>query len=140
MKKKSTVICFCIFIIVLVLFFSIYSLFDNDYKYSCTDYETNTTYKFNNKETMKRVCNNYVSKEDTILKSDPIYSKLLSVDDRYGFSFDPYVNTNNKIAIIIRILDCRNQNDAIRRSKKWFVDNEFNMNNYVIEYEFPCGG
>lgn len=142
MKSKATMISISVFVIVFVLFITISNLFNNDYKYSCTDLETNTTYKFNSKEAMHKVCDKFTYKSDNIedvsLNSYSIYSKLIEVDDRYGFSFEPYINSDNKLAIIIRIINCNNQELAINNSKQWFKNNGYSMDNYVIEYEYPC--
>jgi len=142
MKSKSTIISLSVFIIILCIFITINNLFDKDYKYSCIDESTNTTYRFNSKEEMEKVCSKFNQElyliDESNLDEYPIYNKLINVDDSNGFSFDPYINSDNHLAIIVKIIDCDNQEVAIRKSKEWFVKNNFNINNYEIEYEYPC--
>ena len=138
MKSKSTIIGLSVFIIIFCIFLTINNLFDKDYKYSCIDENTNTTYRFNSKDEMEKVCSKLnKSEEDLIIDNYPIYNDLINEDNSY-FSFDPYVNTDGKLSIIISITYCNDNNLVKSKINEWFRSHSYNMSDYTIEYEYPC--
>lgn len=140
MKNKNIIIPAIVFIIVLVLSIIIYLIYTNinKDKYTCTDYETNTTYTFKNEKDMHEVCDNFNGvKDDQILSSYEIYQDIVTINsDRY--SFYPYLDSDKKLAIIITITDCNNPKEAEEQANKWFSDHSYNINDYQVDYEYPC--
>ena len=124
MKNKNTVVPIIVFVITfivfLVIFFIVSSL--NEEKYSCIDYEKKIKYTFKT--------------EEKILEESDIYKDIVKVDDP-GFAFYPFV-VDKKLHIIIAISDCQNPNAAKERAIKWFSDNNYNINDYNVEYENSC--
>lgn len=137
---KNNVIALLVFIGVLIIFiigFGIYSYNSKD-NYSCIDYETNTYYSFKTEKEMREVCNKFNGiEEDTIMSSYSIYNDLINVKDN-SFSFSPYVESDNKLAIIVIILDCNNPDNAKKKAIQWFSDHSYNIADYHIDYEYPC--
>ena len=87
---------------------------------------------------MHKVCDNlYENDEDKIMDTYIIYNDLIEVDDP-DFAFYPYINSDNKLSIIITIANCDNPTLAKEKAEKWFSDNSYNINDYTIEYEYPC--
>lgn len=140
MKKKNSKIALIVFGVVLAVIIIGYLIYINipKNKYSCTDYETGTTYTFKNEKDMHEVCDNFNGvKDDQILETYDIYHDLIKENnDRY--SFYPYLDGNKKLAIIITIIDCDNPKEAEEQANKWFSEHSYNINDYQIDYEYPC--
>ena len=140
MKKNSTMISIAIFLIVFVVIimgFVVYNRFIKK-EYTCTDYSSNTTYTFDSEEEMHAVCDKFNGVEDDkILGSNSIYEDLVNTNDP-DFAFYPYVNSNDEISIIIAISNCDNPSKAKEKAIRWFSDRSYNINDYTIEYEYPC--
>ena len=139
MKNKNTVVPIIVFVITfvvfLVIFFIVSSL--NDEKYFCIDYEKKIKYTFKTEEKMHQFCDKLNGgEEDQILEESDIYKDIVKVDDS-GFAFYPFV-VDKKLHIIIAISDCQNPNAAKERAIKWFSDNNYNINDYNVEYENSC--
>lgn len=139
MKNKNTVVPIIVFVITfvvfLVIFFIVSSL--NDEKYFCIDYEKKIKYTFKTEEKMHQFCDKLNGgEEDQVLEESDIYKDLIKVDDP-GFAFYPFV-VDKKLHIIIAISDCQNPNAAKERAIKWFSDNNYNINDYNVEYENSC--
>ena len=142
MKNKETIIPLLIFITTFVLVIIVFFVFNNSKKneYSCYDSENNITYSFDTEEEMHEVCDNLNStetEEDKILDSYEIYNDLLNVEED-DFAYYPYVNSDKSLTIIIAISYCNNQAAAKAHAEKWFSDHSYNINDYTVEYEYPC--
>ncbi len=141
--KKNTLYSIFVFIgvfVVVVGGYYIYTLLTNpsEEKYSCIDYETNTTYSFATEEEMHEVCDKFNGKEyDEKLENYPEHEEITEAEDE-SFSFYPYVNSDNKLAIIVVLLDCNDIDGAKQKALNWLTNKGYNLNNYVIEYEYPC--
>ena len=134
MKKKI------IGIIIIILIIGIIYLFYNNSKekYSCIDYETNTTYTFETKQEMHSVCDKFNGiEEDKLIQSYPIYNDLINANEK-EFTFEPYIDSYNNLAIITIITDCERQEIAKKKSEEWFSKHSYNINDYTIDYEYPC--
>ena len=140
MKKNSTMISLVVFVIafiIIILGFVIYNSL-NKKTYSCIDYSSNTTYTFDNEEEMHEVCDKFNGvEEDKIIDSYTIYNDLIN-ENNDSFTLYPYVNSDKKLSIIITIIDCDNPNTAKEKAIKWFHDHSYNINDFTIEYEYPC--
>lgn len=139
MKNKNTVVPIIVFVITfavfLVIFFIVSSL--NEEKYSCIDYEKKIKYTFKTEEKMHQFCDKLNGgEEDQVLEESDIYKDLIKVDDP-GFAFYPFV-VDKKLHIIIAISDCNDPDGAKKRAIKWFSDNNYDINDYSIEYENSC--
>ena len=77
---KKTIIP--IFIILLIIGI-IYLFYNNSKeKYSCIDYDTNTTYTFKTEEEMHLVCDKFNGiEEDKLIQKYPIYSDLINANE-----------------------------------------------------------
>ena len=139
MKNNSTLVAIGVFIGVLVVFIVGYFVFKPTKKvYSCTNYETNEVYTFDSEEEMHKVCDNLSNDDDDqLLESYPIYKDLVNTNDS-SFAFYPYINSDKKLSIIIAVTDCNNVEGAKEKVKKWFSNHSYNINDYTIEYEYPC--
>ena len=138
--KKSTIIAIIVFVTILIIFTSIYFISKNlnKDKYYCIDYETDTTYTFKTEEEMHATCDKFNGVEDDkILESSKIYNDLISYKDD-SFNFYPYVDSNKKLAIIITIIDCNSPTTAKEKAIKWFSNHSYNINDYQVDYEYPC--
>lgn len=142
--KKNNIIAIMVFLVVLFVFTIGYSIYNNrnsnntKEEYYCTDYETNTTYTFNTLEEMHEVCDQFSGLEkDKKLESYSIYDDLINNNDD-SFTFYPYINTDDKLSIIIVITDCYNPEMAKERAIEWFENHSYDINDYIIEYEYPC--
>ena len=138
--KKSTVIAIIVFIGVLFVIVTSYVIYNNlsKEKYYCTDYETNTTYIFNTEDEMHEVCDKFSGVEkDKTMKSYKIYDDLINNKDN-RFTFYPYVSADNKLNIIITIIDCNNKELAKEKAVEWFKNHSYDINDYTIEFEYPC--
>ena len=137
MNKKLILVIIIVFILVSTISYSLINLLNSD-KYFCFDYDTDTYYSFKTEEEMHEVCDKFNGVEDDKKMSNyTIYDDLINANDR-SFSFDPYINSNNELSIIVKIIDCNNQESAKEKAKKWFSNHSYNINDYVIEYEYPC--
>ena len=138
MKDKNLKIAIIVFGIVLVLFIIGYLIYTNKNKYTCTDYETKTTYTFKNAKDMHEVCDNFNGvKDDQVLETYDIYHDLIKSNNK-AYSFYPYLDDNKQLAIIITITDCNNPQEAEEKANKWFSEHSYNINDYHIDYEYPC--
>jgi hypothetical protein len=140
MKNNNNYISIAVFVVVFLVVFGIFQLVNmNKDKYSCFDYENNVTYTFKTEEDMHEVCDklNGVA-DDNVMNSYSIYDELINTDDSNGFSFDPYV-LDDELVIIVAITDCDNPELAKERARQWFKDHSYNINDFKIEYENPCG-
>ncbi len=137
--KKDILIPIIVFIIIFILFIGIYLIINNkSNKYSCYDYENDITYTFKTEEEMHEVCDKFTGeKDDQLLNSYTIYNDLLNVDDS-SFAFYPYINSNEELSIIITITDCDNPEQAKEKAINWFNNHSYNINDYTVEYEYPC--
>jgi len=136
-KNKSTILIIVVVIIVLLFIYFIYNIINKE-KYSCIDYETNTYYTFKTESDMHKVCDKFNGVEDDKkLNSYEIYNDLINADE-YGFTFDPYINSNNELSIIVIITDCNHPKEAKERAINWFKKHSYNIGEYTIEYEYPC--
>ena len=138
-KKKNMNIVFIAVtvIVVLLVFYLVYNSITKD-KYSCVDYETNTYYTFKTESDMHKVCDKFNGvEEDKQLNSYEIYDDLINADE-YGFTFDPYINSNDGLSIIVIITDCNHPKEARERAINWFKNHSYNISDYAIEYEYPC--
>ncbi len=140
MKKKknmNNVFIAVTVIVVLLVFYLVYNSITKD-KYSCVDYETNTYYTFKTESDMHKVCDKFNGvEEDKQLNSYEIYDDLINADE-YGFTFDPYINSNEELSIIVIITDCNHPKEARERAINWFKNHSYNISDYTIEYEYPC--
>ena len=140
MKKKknmNNVFIAVTVIVVLLVFYLVYNSITKD-KYSCVDYETNTYYTFKTESDMHKVCDKFNGvEEDKQLNSYEIYDDLINADE-YGFTFDPYINSNDGLSIIVIITDCNHPKEARERAINWFKNHSYNISDYAIEYEYPC--
>ena len=137
--KKSSIVGIAVFVVVFVVGISGYYIYNgiSSNKYSCIDPNTNAFYSFNTEEEMHEVCDLFDSNdvEDTGYKN--IYNDLVETNDS-SFNFYPYINSNNTLSIIVTILDCNNSTSIKNKVEKWFKDHSYNINDYTIEYEYPC--
>lgn len=140
MKKKknmNNVFIAVTVIVVLLVFYLVYNSITKD-KYSCVDYETNTYYTFKTESDMHKVCDKFNGvEEEKQLNSYEIYDDLINADE-YGFTFDPYINSNDGLSIIVIITDCNHPKEARERAINWFKNHSYNISDYTIEYEYPC--
>ncbi len=140
MKKKknmNNVFIAVTVIVVLLVFYLVYNSITKD-KYSCVDYETNTYYTFKTESDMHKVCDKFNGvEEDKQLNSYEIYDDLINADE-YGFTFDPYINSNDGLSIIVIITDCNHPKETRERAINWFKNHSYNISDYTIEYEYPC--
>lgn len=51
---------------------------------------------------------------------------------------EPYINSNNNLAIIIIITDYKNPEIAKKQAKEWFINHSYNIKDYIIDFEYPC--
>ncbi len=138
-KKKNSKMLLLIggLVFIVILIVILYLYFSKD-KYSCIDYETHTYYSFSNEEEMHKVCDQFNGTlEDKKMNSYDIYNDLINANYS-DFSFAPYINSDNKLSIIIAITDCDKPNEAKSNAIKWFKNHNYNINDYIIEYEYPC--
>ena len=135
-KYKSTLIAVavfvCIFGLVLILYNTIFKT-----EFVCTDVTNNTKYKFDTKEEMDAFCDNLSTIDDSSMTTFPIYDDLINNNDS-RFSFYPYIDSDNQFTITVVIVDCLNPNDAKNQSINWFRNHGYDINDYNIEYEYPC--
>ena len=133
---KKTIIP--IFIILLIIGI-IYLFYNNSKeKYSCIDYDTNTTYTFKTEQEMHSVCDKFNGiEEDKLIQKYPIYKDLINANEE-AFTFEPYMDGNNKLGIIIIIIDCERPEIAKKQAKEWFINHSYNIKDYTIDYEYPC--
>ena len=139
MKNKSTIVALIIFIVVFTVFIIGFIIYKSFFKkeYSCTDYSTNTTYTFKSEEEMHEVCDKFNGVEDdNTMTSYNIYNDLINTNDP-DFAFYPYAD-GDKLSIIIAISNCDNPNKAKEKAIAWFKNHSYNINDYTIEYEYPC--
>ena len=137
---KSTKFSLIIFLIVFVLIIICFFIYNRYFKkeYSCTDYSSNTLYTFKSEKEMHEVCDKFNGiEDDKILSSYDIYDDLVNTDDP-DFVFYPYVNVNGELSIIIAISNCENPSKAKEKAIAWFKNHSYNINDYTIEYEYPC--
>lgn len=140
MKNKNTLIPIIVFVFIFVLFLIIFlsGSNSNKNKYYCIDQAKGIKYTFKTKEKMETFCRKLNGDEDDLLlEGYDIYNDLINVDDS-SFVFYPYINENKKLSIIIAISDCQNPEAAKDKAIKWFSDNNYNISDYVIEYEDSC--
>ena len=140
MKEKEKIIPLVVFVltfvIVIVIFFIINS--SNKQEYSCYDYENEKTYTFESEEEMHKVCDKLNGgAEDELLASYPIYEDLIDVNDS-DFAFYPYINDDQELEIIIAIANCDTPDLAKKRADSWFDEHHYDINDYNVEYEYPC--
>jgi len=139
MKNKNTLIPIMVFVVTFIVVFIIFFSFSNlkNKKYYCIDQAKGIKYTFKTKEKMESFCNKINGEEeDQILEKYAIYNDLIKVNDP-GFAFYPFVN-DKKLIIVIAISDCNNPDGAKERAIKWFSDNNYDINDYNIEYENSC--
>ena len=140
MKNKSTMTALIIFIIVFAIFmigFIIYKSFFGK-EYSCIDYSSNTEYTFKSEKEMHEVCDQFNGvAEDNAMSNYSIYDDLINNNDP-DFAFYPYINADKELSIIIAISNCENPNLAKTKAIAWFKNHSYNINDYTIEYEYPC--
>ena len=56
-----------------------------------------------------------------------------------AFDLYPYVKSDGKKAVIVLVLDCNDIDATKKKALKKFSDEGHNLNEYVIEYQYPCG-
>ena len=141
MNDKNKIIPLIVFVCVFVIVFGMFYLFGNKKtkdSYSCYDYETEKTYTFDTEEEMHQVCDNLNGgEEDKLLSDYLIYDDIVKSNEK-GFAMIPYINDDKELSIIIAISDCKNPDKAKADAKKWFSDHSYNINDYNIDYEYPC--
>jgi len=140
MKNKNLIVYLTISAFVLIVLLLGYLIISNSKKeeYSCTDYETNQTYTFTSEEEMHKICDQFNgTEEDTIISQYDIYNALINTNND-SFSFYPYLEGNKKLAIIVTITDCDKPTQAKEQVSKWFENHSYNINDYQIDYEYPC--
>lgn len=140
MKNKNTLMALIIFLIVFVLFIIGYVIYNSFFskEYSCIDYSSGTTYTFKSEKEMHEVCDKFNGVEDDKkMNSYSIYNDLININDP-DYAFYPYVNSDDKLSIIIAISNCDNPNQAKEKAIAWFKNHSYNINDYTIEYEYPC--
>ena len=145
--KKSTLYSIFIFIGVFLVFiigyYDINSLSNKEASkdvYSCIDPETNREYTFDNEEEMHNVCDSFntnETKNETTEKQTTTNNSEVVVED-VGYDLYPYVRDDGKKAVTIIITDCNNIDSTKNEALNKFGE-EHNINDYVIEYEYPCG-
>ena len=87
---------------------------------------------------MHSVCDKFNGiEEDKLIQKYPIYKDLINANEE-EFIFEPYIDSNNNLAIIIIITDCKNPEIARKKSKEWFINHSYNIKDYTIDYEYPC--
>ncbi len=140
MKDKNKIVPVVVFFITFIVFISIFFILGNSNKkvYSCYDSENDVNYTFNTEEEMHEVCDKFITNDDNdeALETYDIYNDLIKVNDP-DFAFYPHVS-DNKLYIIISIVNCNNPYKAKEKAIKWFSDHSYNINDYNIEYEYPC--
>lgn len=139
MKNKEKIIPIIVFLMTFIVFIITFLIINrsNKTEYSCYDYANDKTYTFKTEEEMHQVCDNLNVEEDQLLESYPIYNDLINTDDS-SFAFYPYINSDKKLSIVIAISDCDNPTSAKAKAEKWFSNHSYNINDYTIEYEYPC--
>jgi len=135
-KYNSTIIALVIFV-VMILFVIIFSKSFFKTTYICTDTTNNVEYTFDTEDEMNSFCDNLSIVDDSSMSSNSIYYDLINNNDK-RFSFYPYLDSNNNFTIITVIVDCNNPNEAKNDSIEWFRKHSYNINDYKIEYEYPC--
>ncbi len=136
--KKNKVIPLIVFVVVFLIIICVYFLLNSNTKYSCIDYRTDTYYEFNNEEEMHAVCDKFNGvDDDKIMDNYTIYNDLKDVNEE-DFAFYPYINSDETLSITIVISNCDNPTFAKAKAEKWFRNHSYNINDYVIEYEYPC--
>lgn len=141
MNDKYKIIPLVIFVLVFIIVMGLFYLFNNrdaKEKYSCYDYETGTTYTFETEEEMHKVCDKFNGQEEeNLLSTQSIYEDIVNSNEE-GFAMIPYMNDDKELAIIVAISDCKNPEKVKANVKKWFSDHSYNINDYIIDYEYPC--
>jgi len=135
---------FLVFIIGYYVYTSINSNGDNKQVYSCIDYETNTEYTFDNEEEMHSVCDkfntNEVKEENNNSNSNEQNTGKDTVEEvEEAFDFYTYEKNNGKKAVIVLILDCNDIDATKKKALRKFSADGHNLNEYVVEYQYPCG-
>lgn len=139
MKNKEKIIPIAVSLIVFIVFIVTFLIINrfNKTEYSCYDYENNKTYTFKTEEEMHQVCDNLNTEEDQLLETYSIYNDLINTDEQ-RFAFYPYINSDKKLSIVIAISDCDDPISAKEQAEKWFSNHSYNINDYSVEYEYPC--
>lgn len=135
---KRIIISLIVFIGIGVFLFVLYSLFFKTIYY-CTDNVNNIQYTFDTEEEMNAFCDNLGQnkEKDSAISSFSIYNDLINNNDP-GYTFYPYADSNNNFVITVVIVDCENPQNAKNKSIEWFKNHSYNINDYKIEYEYPC--
>lgn len=134
---KSTIISLVVFIICFFIAICFYTSISKP-KFVCTDVTNNKEYTFDTKEEMDAFCDTLSKTEDEKMTSSSIYYDLINNNDS-RFSFYPYIDGNNKFTITVVIVDCQNPSEAKNKAIEWFQNHSYNINDYNIEFEYPCG-
>lgn len=141
MNDKYKIVPLIVFVLVFIIVIGMFYLFNNKedkMEYSCYDYETEKTYTFETEEEMHKVCDKLNGgEEDQLLSDYLIYDDIVKSNEE-SFAMIPYMNDDKELAIIIAISDCKNPDKAKADAKKWFSDHSYNINDYNIDYEYPC--
>ena len=144
--KKSTLYAIFVFIGVFLVFIIGYYIFpgatnNNKKVYSCINYETNTEYTFDNEEEMHAVCDSFNTNEQKEEKenSNEKTEKENVEEVEEAFDLYTYVKSDGKKAVIVLVLDCNDIDATKKKALKKFSDEGHNLNEYVIEYQYPCG-
>ena len=133
---KSTIIALVIFICIFSLVLVLYKVITKP-TYVCTDTTNNVEYTFDSEEEMNAFCDNLNVIDDSAMASLNIYNDLINNNDS-RFSFYPYLDSKNKMNIIVVIVDCQNPVGAKNGAIEWFSNHSYNINDYEIDYEYPC--
>lgn len=140
MKDKEKIIPLVVFVLTFIIVIVIFTVFSNSKKqvYSCYDYENDKTYTFETEEEMHQVCDKLDGvEEDKLLSSNPIYEDLIATNDS-DFAFYPYINDEQELVITIAISNCDTPDLAKKKAVDWFSEHSYDINDYIIEYEYPC--
>ena len=133
---KSIIVALVVFIGIFSLVFILYKVIAKP-TYICTDTTNNVQYTFDNEDDMNIFCDNLSKNDDSVISSFNIYNDLINNNDN-RFSFYPYLDSSNNLIITIVIVDCNNPEDAKNKAIEWFGNHSYNINDYKVEFEYPC--